>query len=192
MSNLGFYFNQDACSGCRACQTSCKDRNNLQSGELFRQVTTYQTGTFPKASMYHVSASCNHCEEPACIASCPTGAMYKTDDGTVQHDDNRCIGCRMCALSCPYHVPQYIESEAIVKKCDSCKPYRDRGENPVCVDACNMRALDFGDVDELKKKYGDDAVKDLPVLPSSHITKPTTQIKPKQAALNEHHKQVIL
>ena len=103
--SLGFYFNERACSGCRACQTACKDRNNLEVGELFRHVRTFQTGTFPNATMYHYSATCNHCESPACVANCPTGAMQKGDDGTVQHDDEACIGCGSCATACPYEVP---------------------------------------------------------------------------------------
>lgn len=192
MTNLGFYFNQDACSGCRACQTACKDRNNLTAGTLFRSVTSYQTGAYPNATMYHISASCNHCEHPACTSSCPTGAMYKAEDGTVQHNDDVCIGCRMCALSCPYGAPQYLEEERIVRKCDSCKPYRDRGENPVCVDACNMRCLDFGAVDELRAKYGAEGVHDLAALPTSEITQPSTIINPREAAKNEDYKVVLL
>lgn len=193
MPKFGFYFNQDACSGCRACQTACKDRNDLPVGELYRHVTTYQTGTFPTARMYHVSQTCNHCENPACVAVCPTYAMHKAEDGTVQHDDSVCIGCRMCAMACPYHVPQYKEAEGIVGKCDACKPYRDAGMNPVCVDACNMRCLEFGDVDELARKHGgENLVHDLPVLPSSEHTSPTTLVNPKPAALNEDHKEVLL
>lgn len=193
MSRQGFYFNQDACSGCRACQTSCKDRNDLGKGVLYRHVTTYQTGSFPKATMYHVSATCNHCDDPACVRVCPTYAMHKTEDGTVQHDDTLCVGCRMCTMACPYNVPQYKEDEGIVGKCDACKPYRDAGENPVCVDACNMRCLEFGDVDELIRKHGDESlVHDLPVLPTSEHTHPTTQINPKTAALENDYREVLL
>lgn len=189
---LGFYYNQSACSGCRACQTACKDRNDLKVGELFRHVTTYQTGTYPNATVYHYSATCNHCENPACVASCPTAAMHVADDGTVQHDDDVCIGCRMCALSCPYGVPQYIEEERIVRKCDACKSFRDAGQNPVCADACNMRCLDFGDLDELRAKYGEGYVHELPILPSADVTHPSTLVEPKRAALNEDFKQMLL
>lgn len=71
--------------------------------------------------MFHLNLSCNHCESPACVANCPTGAMYKDDDGTVQHDDEACIGCQTCVNSCPYGAPQFIEEDKIVQKCDTCR-----------------------------------------------------------------------
>lgn len=196
--SLGFYFNERACSGCRACQTACKDRNDLLVGQIYRQVTTYKIGTYPNATMYHYSATCNHCEKPACIANCPTGAMRKGDDGTVQHDDEACIGCEACVKSCPYQVPFLLTEKKIVGKCDACKPFRDRGLNPVCVDACNMRALEFGDLDELRAKHeGENAlvgelVKDLPCLPPSEETDPNTIINPKPAALETDFAITIL
>lgn len=196
--SLGFYFNERACSGCRACQTACKDRNDLQVGQLYRHVTTFQTGAFPNATMYHYSATCNHCETPACAEACPTGAMQKGDDGTVQHDDAACIGCQSCVEACPYRVPVLLENAGIVGKCDACKPFRDRGLNPVCVDACNMRALEFGDIDELRAKHEGGGglvgslVSDLPILPSSEQTGPNMLINPKPAALEESFTQVLL
>lgn len=194
---LGFYYNQDACSGCRACQVACKDRNDLPVGITYRRVATYQTGTFPAASLYHYASTCNHCEAPACVTNCPTGAMQKDEDGTVQHDDNACIGCGSCVKNCPYEVPVLLESD-IAGKCDSCKAFRDRGLNPVCVDACNMRALDFGDLDELRAKYegkgivAAELVSDLPILPDSGETSPNMIINPKAAALSEDFKEAIL
>lgn len=195
--SLGFYFNERACSGCRACQTACKDRNDLEVGQLFREVRTYQTGTYPNAAMYHYSATCNHCERPLCVANCPTEAMHKAEDGTVQHDDEACIGCGTCVQSCPYEVPILLEDKQIAGKCDACKAFRDRGLNPVCVDACNMRALEFGDLDELRAKHEGDPmvtelVYDLPILPSSDTTGPNTLINPKASALNEEFQEVLL
>ena len=188
---LGFYFNMTACSGCRACQTACKDRNNLPVGYLFRHVTSYQTGEYPEARMYHYAATCNHCTNAACVANCPVGAMYVGDDGTIQHDDETCIGCATCVESCPYQVPVLREDLGIAAKCDACKPFRDAGGNPVCVDACVLRALDFGDVDELRAKYGDDAVTAIPVHPDGG-TDPNTIITPKEVAENEDYLEVLL
>ncbi len=192
MGKLGFYFDQSRCSGCRACQTACKDRNDLPVGELFRHVTTYQSGTYPSATMYHYSATCNHCENPACVAACPVGAMYVDEDTTVQHDDEKCIGCGACVATCPYQVPLIDEDMGVARKCDACKPYRNAGENPVCVDACNMRCLEFGDVDELRERHGEGLVSDLPILPSSDLTSPATLITPKTAALEEEFEEVLL
>ena len=184
MAQLGFYFNANACIGCRTCQVACKDRNNLVGGLNYRRVSSYESGSYPNATLYHYSASCNHCSNPACVASCPTGAMQKCSDGTIQHDDELCIGCQTCVQNCPYGVPVLLP-EGIVGKCDACKPFRDAGANPVCVDACVMRCLDFGDVDELRERYGADLVCDLPILPSSETTNPTVAVKPKKAMLSD-------
>lgn len=182
MGNLGFYFDMTACIGCRTCQIACKDKNNLDVGINFRSVETYQTGTFPNPSVYHYSIACNHCEDPKCVAGCPTGAMHIAEDGTVQHDKDRCIGCKYCTWNCPYNIPQYIEEENVVGKCNTCKDLRDKGENPACVDACLMRCLKFGDLDELKKEVGPDLVKDISILPSKDVTGPNVLIKAKTSA----------
>ncbi len=187
----GFFFDQTACSGCRSCQIACKDRNDLAMGELFRTVTTYQVGRYPEATMYHFSASCNHCQNPACTAACPTGAMGVADDGTVQHDDELCVGCQACVAACPYQVPVYLEARGVVGKCDACKPFTDAGKNPVCVDACTMRCLEFGDLDELRAAHGADLVRELPVHPDGG-TDPCTLVRAKDAALREGFSAVIL
>ncbi|WP_350453990.1 4Fe-4S dicluster domain-containing protein [Slackia heliotrinireducens] len=188
---LGFYFNQSACSGCRACQTACKDRNNLMVGQLYRKVTTYQTGSYPNASVYHFAATCNHCENPACVANCPTGAMYKdSETGLVLHNDDACIGCSTCVNSCPYQVPILLEDKGIANKCDGCKGFVDAGMNPVCVDACNMRCVDFGELDDLRAKYGDDLVTAIPCHADGG-TEPNTLITPKEAALQESFSEVL-
>jgi anaerobic dimethyl sulfoxide reductase subunit B (iron-sulfur subunit) len=113
-------------------------------------------------------------------------------DGTVQHDDELCIGCGNCVKSCPYQIPVLLPDKGIAGKCDACKPFRDAGLNPVCVDACVMRCLDFGDTDELRTKYGGELTNALPILPSPDATQPNTLISPKQAALNADFKEVIL
>ena len=75
MGKKGFAFNQDDCIGCKTCQMACKDKNDLPVGILFRNVKSYEVGDFPNASLYHFSATCNHCAKPACVASCPMRAL---------------------------------------------------------------------------------------------------------------------
>ncbi|MDR0501395.1 MAG: 4Fe-4S dicluster domain-containing protein [Coriobacteriales bacterium] len=197
MKNLGFYYNQSACSGCRTCQIACNDRNRLEPGTLFRKVSSYETGSYPNASIYHYSATCNHCKTPACIANCPTGALRKSpDDGTTQRDDELCIGCGTCVKTCPYGVPALLPTGK-AGSCDACKPFRDAGKKPVCVDACLMRCLDFGDLDELATRYGTtsengELLSELPLLPSSEETGPHTLINPKKAALEADFREVML
>lgn len=188
---LGFYFDGNRCIGCRACVIACKDFKDQPVGSNFRRVTSYETGSFPTARSWHYSMACNHCASPACVANCPTGAMHiDEEDGTVIHDDEICIGCKTCMEACPYEAPQYREDLMIVQKCDACAERRAAGENPSCVDACSMRTLDFGDIDELKTRYGNDLVSDLPFLPESSTTNPTTLINPKPASLAEDYRQM--
>ncbi|MEC4273251.1 4Fe-4S dicluster domain-containing protein [Adlercreutzia sp. R25] len=176
--SIGFYFDEAKCMGCRSCQVACKDRNNLPVGQLFRHMISYETGTYPDVKVFHQAKTCNHCASAACVANCPTGAMQYADDGAVVHDDEVCIGCGTCVNSCPYEVPLLDEAESIARKCDSCKALRDAGMNPVCVDACPMRCLDFGEIGDLKAKYGDFDAK-RPYLPSPDMTSPSTMIKPR-------------
>lgn len=192
MSQIGFYYNQSACIGCRACQVACKDRNDISDEVALRWVTSYESGEFPNVGAYHFAAACNHCESPACVANCPTGAMFKAEDGSVLHDDDVCIGCKTCVGSCPYGAPQYSEGKDLIMKCDSCKALRDAGMNPVCVDTCPMRALEFGELSELESRHGEGAVSALPCLPDSAMTNPSLRIEPRPAALEETFVQVIV
>lgn len=184
MTQFGFYFNQNECIGCRVCQVACCDRNNLEAGTTLRTVTSYETGTYPEASIYHFAASCNHCADPACAAACPTGATQKaSDDGTVFRDPDLCIGCGACTFACPYGHPVLLP-EGISGRCDGCRSFRDNGKNPVCVDACVMRAIEWGDLDELRAAHPE-GVSELPILPSAKTTNPSLVVDPYGAALNE-------
>lgn len=181
--SYGYYFDMTNCIGCRACQIACKDKNDLPVGTLFRQVETYETGNYPTPGYYHLSRTCNHCESPACVANCPTGAMYKdAETGMVLHDDEACIGCQTCVQSCPYEIPQYLADVKIVRKCDMCADLVMRGERPACVDACPMRCLEWDDFDELSGRYGS-AVRNVGPLPSEDQTQPCSLINAKAEAM---------
>ena len=193
MGKLGFYFDAEMCTGCKTCQVACKDKNRLDIGTIFRKVTDYEVGDYPTATFYHLSIACNHCENPACVAACPTGAMYIADDGTVLHDDDMCIGCQTCVNICPYGQPKYLEEKGITGKCDSCYAIRKAGGNPVCVDACPLRALEFGDLDELRAKHADEElVNALPVLPDPELTHPSLLIHPKESMKLEGAEEMYL
>ena len=147
---LGFIHNNVDCIGCRACEIACKDKNGLPPGPRFRRVLYVEGGKYPDVYAYKINISCNHCAEPACLPTCPTGAIFKRQkDGIVDIDSTLCIGCRRCEGACPYGAPQYDVEQNIVKKCNLCVDEIDAGRKPYCVMACMMRVLDVGPIDKL-------------------------------------------
>ena len=105
---------------------------------------------------------------------CPVGAIDKDANGVCTIDTDKCIGCRYCEWACPYGAPQFDHVRNVMTKCTFCKDLVDMGENPACVDACPMRALDFGEIGELRAKYGDAG--SIEPFPSPSITKPAIVI----------------
>ena len=194
MGRMGFYFDADNCIGCHTCQVACKDVNRLEVGENFRHVTSYCTGSGFTPRMYHMAIACNHCNNPACVATCPTGAMYvDEDEGIVLHNDEMCIGCETCVKGCPYGQPVLIESLGIVKKCDTCIGLRKMGEQPTCVASCPQRALEFGDIGELRAAHeAEGLVSDCAVLPDSSMTAPNMVMRIKDCMTDADYDQLIL
>ena len=182
---MGFYYDMASCVGCRTCQIACKDKNNLEPGVIFRRVRSFETGDYPQPGYYHYSSACNHCENPKCVRTCPTKAMYIATDLTVQHDLSLCVRCRYCINNCPYGVPQFMEMSRHVGKCDACADLRHEGLNPVCVDACMLRCIEWGPLDELRARHcKEKPVSQIAILPSQDITTPSVLINPKPAAIN--------
>ena len=188
MSRLAFFFDSSTCSGCKTCQMACKDKNDLPVGQVWRRVYEVTGGGWKKngatwtqnVAAYNLSVSCNHCDDPICARNCPTKAIRKREDGIVLIDQGACIGCKYCAWACPYGALQFNPDKGVMGKCDLCVDYVDQGKNPSCVDACPMRALDFGDYGELLRKYGDSS--HLHPLPDPSITRPSIVIKPHRSA----------
>ena len=111
------------------------------------------------AMTLHFPRSCLHCEEPACVTVCPTGASYKrAEDGIVLVDEDKCIGCKLCSWACPYGAREYSQVEGVMKKCTLCvdriyNQYLDVAERePACVQACPTRARHFGDLGDPESK----------------------------------------
>ena len=156
---MGFYFDQTRCIGCYACIVACKDWHDVSAGpNSWIRVKTIERGKFPDVFVSFLVAPCYHCADPVCVKVCPTKAIIKREeDGIVVVDRERCIGkkCSLCLQACPYDAPQFGEGEnARMAKCDLCLDRWINGKKPICVDACPMRALDAGPLEELQAKYG--------------------------------------
>ncbi|HET6430886.1 4Fe-4S dicluster domain-containing protein [Dyella sp.] len=177
---LGLVIDLDTCVGCHACAVSCKEWNaggiagpltdtdpygKDPSGVWFNRVHSYELEPVPAcgsghdatpaqpAQTLHFPRSCLHCETPACVTVCPTGASYKrAEDGIVLVDEDKCIGCKLCSWACPYGAREYSAVEGVMKKCTLCvdRIYNDNLDEaerqPACVQACPTRARHFGDL----------------------------------------------
>jgi Fe-S-cluster-containing dehydrogenase component len=142
------------CVGCLGCSVACKSANSVPVGSFWNKVL--RIGPNPKTSgaqcpdveMYFLPVGCQHCATPACVAVCPTEASQKLEDGTVQIDKSRCIGCQFCVMACPYNVRYLNEDEGVIEKCTLCEQKMAQGELPQCVEQCGARARFFGDLDK--------------------------------------------
>ena len=109
MTQYGFYFDSSRCTGCKTCELVCKDYHDLGPDILFRRIYDFEGGSWEKTSEgawektafnYHLAISCNHCDNPACVENCPTGAMQKdAETGLVNSNPEVCIGCGTCRAS---------------------------------------------------------------------------------------------
>lgn len=179
---LGFVHNNVDCIGCRACEIACKDKNGLAAGPRFRRVQYIEGGKFPEVFAYKVNMSCNHCAEPACLPTCPTGAIWKhKENGVVDIDSTLCIGCRRCEAACPFGAPQFDPADGLVKKCNMCIDELESGRKPYCVMACMMRVLDIGPIDKIRAgQYetkaigpGEETVRAIKNLANPDLTNPS-------------------
>jgi len=167
---LGLVIDLDICVGCQACATSCKEWNAQgysaplvdqdpygadPHGPWLNRVHTYEVGEGETARTVHFPRSCLHCETPACVTVCPTGASYKrAEDGIVLVNPDTCIGCKLCSWACPYGAREYDYLEGVMKKCTLCvdRIYNvnlvEEDRVPACVRACPTGARAFGDLSD--------------------------------------------
>ena len=158
MRQHGFFVDLSRCIGCNSCTVSCKQWHDITPGPAKpMRVYQWETGRFPQVSLHMLPIMCYHCETPACLDACENKAIYKEEKyGAVLLDPDKCRGSRKCWLACPYGSPQFEGDEpgTRVLKCDMCIDRLEEGLKPICVLSCSMRALEFGPLPEMIKRYG--------------------------------------
>ena len=168
---LGLVIDLDTCVGCHACVVSCKEWNAAgfvaplsdqnpygagQRGSFLNRVHSYEVNdpSFGELSRtVYLPKSCLHCEDAPCVTVCPTGASYKRDeDGIVLVDEDKCMGCGLCAWACPYGAREMDGASRVMKKCTLCvdriynETLDEADREPACVAACPASARHFGDL----------------------------------------------
>ncbi|MEA2190925.1 MAG: formate dehydrogenase iron-sulfur subunit [Solirubrobacteraceae bacterium] len=98
---------------------------------------------------------CKHCTHAACLDVCPTGALFRTEFGTVVVQDDVCNGCGYCVPACPYGVIDKRESDGGAHKCTLCYDRLGDGLEPACAKACPTKSIQFGELDELRARAGE-------------------------------------
>lgn len=168
--HYGMVIDLKGCVGCNSCTLACRMEHGTPPGILFNRVRKYEIGKYPSAKLRLLPMPCMHCQDPACIKVCPTGATYQREDGLVLVDDQKCMGCRYCVIACPYDSRRYLDEllnyyggrsqtpyekikrrnfvKGTVVKCNFCAHRLDEGLLPACVETCPAQARYFGDLDD--------------------------------------------
>ena len=157
------------CIGCRACQVACKQWNQLDAGEpewtgsyqnhahftdkSFRLVRFIEEADDKNGVRWNMMSDvCKHCTEAGCLEACPTGAIYRTEYGTVNINQDICNGCRYCIPACPFGVVSFNHDSGTATKCTFCNDRLHNGLGPACAKACPTESIKFGYRDELEAK----------------------------------------
>jgi anaerobic dimethyl sulfoxide reductase subunit B (iron-sulfur subunit) len=179
---IGWYYNENNCIGCRACEAACKQEFDLPVGVRRRRVIIREEGKYPNPRVRYLSTGCNHCAEPACIKSCPVGAITKEPRfGAVLIDQARCNGCKRCAAACPYGAPVFNEATQKMDKCTLCVHRLKEGLPPACVRTCPGYALWHGKLTDIEAQrtppevYRRPLTRALPGFADPKLTNPSVR-----------------
>jgi len=121
-----------------------------RNGVIESGVQTYQEGDGVRWLM--ASDVCKHCTDAACLEVCPTGALFRTEFGTVVVQQDVCNGCGYCVSACPFGVIDQREGDGRVWKCTLCYDRLKDDKEPACAQACPTNSIQFGDVAELRER----------------------------------------
>lgn len=137
------YVNEKWCLGCHLCEYNCAFANSGCDDmvKALKGVTIHPRIQIEEQDNISFAVSCRHCDEPLCVKGCITGALSVDQDGVITIDDEKCVGCYTCILSCPYGAVMPSEHGHAVQKCELCIN-NSQGE-PACVKGCPNRAIVF-------------------------------------------------
>ena len=170
---MGFFTDTSLCIGCKACEVACKEWNQLPVDDFgFKGKSYDNTAGLSADTWRHVafieqenpiqaededglrwlmsSDVCKHCTTAPCLDVCPTGALFRTEFGTVVVQDDVCNGCGMCVPACPFGVIERREEDGRAWKCTLCYDRLKDGMDPACAKACPTDSIQFGPLDELR------------------------------------------
>ncbi len=152
--HYGMVIDLDKCTGCQACSVACKMENNVELGLFWLRVKRMgPIGKYPDdVEMFYFPNQCMHCAEPSCIKVCPTKATYKTEEGVVLVDANRCFGCEYCIWACPYEARSVNPKTKTVEKCILCVHKLEKNEKPACAYTCTTGCRIIGDLNDPKSE----------------------------------------
>lgn len=153
-NTVAMLYDSSICLGCRRCEDACRRWNKLDPEYRPLDLSAHSLTTLKyrevkengKVEWLPSKWQCMHCIHPACVDVCPTEALYKTEDGPVLYDEDKCIGCQYCVTACPFSVPRFDwETNRRIKKCTFCVDRIADGREPACSEVCPVDALTFGD-----------------------------------------------
>ena len=168
----------DLCIGCKACEVACKEWNDLEADETsnfggYQSHEDLTPNTWDLMRFNEVDIgdrgiawlirkdSCFHCAEPGCLLACPApGAIVQYENGIVDFDQDKCIGCQYCVSGCPFDIPRFDAKTKKVYKCTLCVDRVSNGMEPACVKACPTSAIRYGTKEQMTT-YGEEKVAKL-------------------------------
>lgn len=159
-------FDPNKCVACHACTIACIDQNDIDikaGDKAYRNVYNMELEDAQgNIRCEYFSVACMHCADAPCINACPAECIQKdADTGMTVCDNTNCIGCRSCAVACPFGAPKFRKEDGKMVKCDGCYVRIAYGYKPACVAACAFGALSIENDEEFAADSSAKSVKNI-------------------------------